>query len=187
MCDNYGVGGDDIQAAWAMLLLREGLCGLSILPARGSRWVLCEVGELYRTEKGNYCRWTGTGKLGYRNVCMHNKQKTDCRICHFAAFCTHNKLRTQCKSCGGSALCKHGNVKRYCRGCSGSMFCKHGTRKAQCKICKGSGLCVHDRQKHACRICGRDRFCEHRRLKRSCKFCHGTHLARAYCSRNETK
>lgn len=65
----------------------------------------------------------------------HNLPLDFCRKCGGKQICEHQKQRSQCISCKGNSICKHKKVKYRCKECGGSQLCNHGTRKYRCRIC----------------------------------------------------
>ena len=75
-------------------------------------------------------------------------------------MCVHGRQKSQCKGCGGASICEHDREKRFCKECGGSGLCPHGRHKSLCKECGGSGICPHGRQKHRCKDCGGSALCK---------------------------
>ena len=51
-------------------------------------------------------------------------------------LCEHQRERSQCKDCGGSGLCEHQRQRSKCKDCGGSSICEHQRRRSTCKDCR---------------------------------------------------
>jgi hypothetical protein len=51
------------------------------------------------------------------------------------SICIHNRQRHQCKDCGGSSICEHKRLRNYCIYCSGSSICPHNRLRNYCIDC----------------------------------------------------
>lgn len=109
-------------------------------------WVIC----LYRDN-------------GY-NI-QNERRGIDCTIC------IHEKERAQCKECGGSSICEHNRIRNYCKDCGGSAICEHSRIRYQCKICGGYAICIHNKRKSKCKDCGGSEICSHNKQRGQCKEC----------------
>jgi hypothetical protein len=89
---------------------------------------------------------------GFR-VCIHGRDKPQCKECKGSGICTHGRNKSQFKECGGSSICPHGRKRSSCKDCGGSSICPHGRRKPECKECGGSAICPHGRPKSRCKEC----------------------------------
>ena len=63
--------------------------------------------------------------------------------------CIHNRNRSFCKLCDGSQICEHDKQRQYCIECKGIAICEHYLVKYHCKLCKqknGSIVLLRDIQ-----------------------------------------
>lgn len=70
--------------------------------------------------------------------CVHEKQRSKCKVCGGGSVCEHHRQRSVCKACGGSQICKHQRVRSQCKTCEGSQICQHQRIRTQCTDCGGS-------------------------------------------------
>eukprot|EP00960_Hanusia_phi_P059764 764280-Hanusia_phi.AAC.9 len=120
---------------------------------------------------------------GSHKLCIHNRQKSECRECGGSQICPHNRRKRQCKDCVGSQICQHMRRKSRCKDCNGSQICQHQRIRSTCKECRGSQICPHNRIKSQCRECGGSQICPHDRRRRQCKECGGSQI----CQHNKRR
>ena len=87
------------------------------------------------------------------SICIHNKNRNQCILCHSISICEHNKIRNVCKLCHGSQICEHNRQRSQCKECKGSQICEHNRIRSTCKECKGSLICEHNKNRNFCRDC----------------------------------
>ena len=110
-------------------------------------------------------------------VCVHGRQKSQCKECGGVGICEHGRMKYRCKECRGVGICEHGKLRFACKECAGvGSFCEHGRQKSQCKECGGVGICEHGRLKYECKACGGASICIHGRIKKTCKECGGSQI-----------
>ena len=92
------------------------------------------ISNIYRNYKGKRQRLYG--KTEWKYICIHDKQRSQCRECKGSAICEHDKRRSICRECKGSGICEHDKQRSRCRECKGSVFCEHDKRRSECIICR---------------------------------------------------
>jgi len=118
--------------------------------------------KLFNTVENGY----NTKYSNYNNKCIHNKEKTTCRICKGNRICEHNKYKPNCSLCEGANLCIHEKIKNTCKECN-SIKCEHcniilgckSTLKKHLKTCDKYELCEHKIRKNKCDECNY-KYCE---------------------------
>ena len=116
------------------------------------------------------CR--GRDKISHeKNKCIHDKYKSQCKLCGGSQICEHDKKRSQCKLCSGGSICEHDKIRSQCKLCGGSQICEHDKRRSICKLCGGGSICEHQRERSTCKLCGGSKICEHDKQRNSCKIC----------------
>ena len=76
----------------------------------------CPDYEEIATANGGYKR-RKKGAVGWRYICAHKKERTQCRECSGSSFCSHGKRRATCKECDGASVCPHNRQRYQCREC----------------------------------------------------------------------
>jgi hypothetical protein len=56
-----------------------------------------------------------------RNKCMHNKQRSRCKICCVDIMCVHSIRKNRCPVCMNKNLCLHNKQKVSCTICKQEM------------------------------------------------------------------
>lgn len=110
---------------------------------------------------------------GGSGICIHKKQRQNCKICLGSRICIHLRIKSDCKECGGSNICEHSRIKYRCKDCGGKGICIHGKTKSKCVECGGANLCIHKKEKYICKDCNGKGFCEHGKSKFLCIECNG--------------